>query len=469
VLRTSLAQRTPDELRSTYLVNSLRETVSSAPALSTHRAIIMVHVIHPRKTNRCRAQLTLAALLLVAGAPTVQAQRPAARRPAPAPATTRPATATAPTATYWVYVGAESADQIHRVRFGPGGAVLEKTIRIGELAAEMEGPHGLQISPDGKWLYMTTGHGTPDGKLWKYDLGPDTLVAAGISLGKFPASLDVTPDGLYSFSANFNLHGEMVPSSISVVYTPTMTEVAQIETCTMPHGSRIEPSGAMHYSGCMMDDQLVEIDTRSFAVTRRFSLAKGKEGPISGTMAMAGHEMHNMPASGTKSDSAPAAAHQMDMTQGHGMSMNATCSPTWAQPSADGRMVYVACNKADVIIEVDRANWSIARRIATGRGPYNLAVTADGRHMVATLKQSTGVEIYDLTTGLSVAKLPTSTTVAHGVAVSPDSRYAFVSSEGVGAQPGKVDVYDIRARTKVATVDVAQQASGITFWKMEGK
>jgi DNA-binding beta-propeller fold protein YncE len=430
----------------------------------------------PRKTTRFGTRTLAGIAAIVVAAPILLSQqRPASRAPRPAGPTA--STVVPPTATYWLYVGAESADRIYRVRFGPTGAVVEKTIGIGELAAEMEGPHGLQISPDGKWLYMTTGHGTPDGKLWKYDLGPDTLVTGGISLGKFPASLDVTPDGLYSFSANFNLHGEMVPSSISVVYTPTLTEVAQIETCTMPHGSRIEPGGTMQYSGCMMDDQLVEIDTRTFAVTRRFSLAKGKEGPIAGAMAAGGHDMHAMhtaPATGsakpdTAKSGAPAMAQQMDASQGHGVSMSASCSPTWAQPSAQGRVVYVACNKADEIIEVDRATWSITRRIATGRGPYNLAVTPDGKFMVATLKQSAGVEIYDLTTGLSVAKLPTSTTVAHGVTISPDSRYAFVSSEGVGAAPGKVDVFDIRARAKVATVDVGQQASGITFWKMDGK
>src|SRR5205823_14568166 len=70
------------------------------------------------------------------------------------------------------------------------------------------------------------------------------------------------------------------PSSQSVIYTPTHTEVSRIITCTMPHGSRIDPSGRFQYSGCMMDDQLVEIDTRTFKVSRRFSLAKGKEGPL---------------------------------------------------------------------------------------------------------------------------------------------------------------------------------------------
>ena len=424
----------------------------------------MVHVHPARKPNCSGVRILCGALLLASHAPLTQAQR-VPRRPAAAATTT--ATVAPPTATYWVYVGAESADRIHRVRFGPGGAVVEKTIGIGELAAEMEGPHGLQVSPDAKFLYMTTGHGTPDGKLWKYDLAADTLVGPGISLGKFPASLDITPDGLYSFSANFNLHGEMVPSSISVVYTPTLTEVAQVETCTMPHGSRIVPDGSMQYSGCMMDDQLVEIDTRSFAVARRFSLAKGKEGPVAGAMAgHAGHDMTTM----TKPDSTKSAAPvQMDMTQGHGMTMTSSCSPTWAQPSADGAVVFVACNKSDEIIEVNRVSWSITRRMPTGRGPYNLAVTADGKFLVATLKQGAAIEIFDLSSGRSVAKLPTSTTVAHGVTISSDSRYAFVSSEGVGAAPGKVDVYDIRARARVATVDVAQQASGITFWKSDGK
>ena len=105
---------------------------------------------------------------------------------------------------------------MHRIKFGPAGATVEKTLVAGEMAAENEGPHGLQISHDGKYLHMTTGHGSPDGKYWKYELGPDTLVGEPIFLGNFPASIDVTPDGLYAFAVNFNLHGEMVPSSVSV-------------------------------------------------------------------------------------------------------------------------------------------------------------------------------------------------------------------------------------------------------------
>jgi DNA-binding beta-propeller fold protein YncE len=396
-----------------------------------------------------------AALVLVLGATATApalAQRPRSTPPATRPRApiVAPAAAAKPRNTYWVYVGAESADLLHRIRFGPDGATVEKTIPVGELAAEMEGPHGLQVSRDGRWLFMTTGHGTPDGKFWKYETGVDTVVGPPTPLGFFPATIDATPDGLYTFSANFNLHGEMVPSSISVVYTPTNTEVAQTTTCTMPHGSRLNAAGTKHYSGCMMDDMLVELDTRTFEVSQKFSLARGKEGIVAAG-AHAGHAMPN----------------QVDNSEGHGASMAATCSPTWAQPAASGALVYVACSKADQIVEVDASTWKIVRRFATGAQPYNLATTPDGKLLVVTLKRGAAIELIDLRTGASVYREKLSTTIGHGVAVSPDSRYAFVSAEGVGAAPGKVDIFDLVARKKVATLDVGQQASGIAFWKME--
>ena len=57
---------------------------------------------------------------------------------------------------------------------------------------------------------------------------------------------------------------------------------------------------------------------------------------------------------------------------------SAACSPTWVQPSPDGEMLYVACNKAHYVLEVDRASLEVKRRFETGQAPYNLAVTPDG-------------------------------------------------------------------------------------------
>jgi DNA-binding beta-propeller fold protein YncE len=382
---------------------------------------------------------------------------------APAPADGPTPSRAATDQAYYVYVGAESADLIHVVRLGPDGVTVVRTTPVGEIPVETEGPHGLAISPDGRHLYMTTAHGVPDGKLWKLDAGPDTLVAAPILLGNFPATLDITPDGLYAFVVNFNLHGEHVPSTVSVVYTPNMVEVDQIPTCTMPHGMRLSPDGLFAYSMCMMDDQLVEIDTRTFEVARRFSVAVGAEGPID-------HYTEPDIMTGARGMRAPATEGGMAGMEGmqhEHEAMGPTCSPTWAEPSPEGDLVYVACNRSNEILVVDRASWALQRKLPTGAGPYNLDVTPDGRILVASLKTAGQVQFFDLETGESLAVLPSTTTVTHGVAVTPDSRYAFVSVEGKGAEPGKVDVFDLRSFERIGSAEVGQQAGGITFWKME--
>ncbi|HSM05694.1 MAG TPA: hypothetical protein VK858_13850, partial [Longimicrobiales bacterium] len=354
----------------------------------------------------------------------------------------------------------ESADLLHRIAWGPDGARVDRTIPVGEMAVETEGPHGLNMSADGEYLYWTTGHGVPDGKLWKYQAGPDTMVGAPTLLGWFPATVDLTPDGLYAFVANFNLHGEHVPSTVSVVYTPDMMEVAQIETCVMPHGLRMAPDGMHAYSNCMMNDLLVEIDTRTFEVSRMFSVKPGEEGPFHVADHAMDHDMEGMDHGGM--------VQEMGAMDHGAFPMSNACSPTWAEPSGDGRFVYVACNRGDRILEIDREDWSVRRSFETGRAPYNLEITADGRVLIATLKAQAGVEFFDLETGESRAVTPSSTTVTHGVVASPDSRYAFVSVEGVGAEPGKVDIYDLETFERVADVEVGQQAGGIAFWKMEG-
>ena len=359
-------------------------------------------------------------------------------------------------AVYYVYVGAESADLIHRIRLGPEGLSVDQTTPVGEMALETEGPHGLNVSPDGQYLYMTTAHGIPDGKLWKFHAGPDTLVARPILLGNFPSTLDLTPDGLYAFIVNFNLHGEPVPSTVSVVYTPDMVEVDQIATCTMPHGLRMAPDGLFLYSNCMMDDQVVEIDTRTFEVSRRFSVAKGNE------MALIGYEVGEVITGALGITRAAQSGGSL-----RGMPPTPTCSPTWAQPTPDGKSVFVACNKSNEILVIDRESWTLERKFPSGPSPYNLGITPDGRVLVASLKNVGQVQFFDAATGESLAIVPSSTTVTHGVAVTPDSRYAFVSVEGKGAEPGKVDVYDLQTFEMIGSAAVGQQAGGIIFWKME--
>lgn len=342
--------------------------------------------------------------------------------------------APAPAKTYLVFVGSEGNDHVALVRFGPDGAKIDHQFQMGMNPSELVGPHGMGVSPDGRYYYVSTAHGMPHGALWRYTTVGDSL-RGRVTLGAFPATVQVSPSGDYVFVANFNLHGDMVPSSVSVVYGPEMLEIARVETCIMPHGSRFNPQGTKHYSVCMMNDALVEIDVGTFKVSRHFLLTKGNE-----------HGGNGPVPAGT-------------------MTHDPSCSPTWAQPSADGSTIFVACNKSNDIVEIDANTWTMRRRIAAGDGVYNLAVTRDGKLLIGTNKRAQSVSVIDIASGKELARIPTTRKAASGVAVSSDDKYAFVTVEGVGAQPGTVDIIDLTTQAKVASVDVGPQAGGIDFWK----
>jgi hypothetical protein len=297
---------------------------------------------------------------------------------------------------------------------------------------------------------VSTAHGVPYGYLWKIDAKTNEVLG-NVELGNFPATLQVSPDGGFIYVVNFNVHGEMVPSNVSVVSTDPFVEVARIETCTMPHGSRLNPQGTKHYSACMMDDAVVEIDTRTLAVARSFLLKKGAEKGLNGSPLA---QRESGTGNGTPADHG-----------GHGMEPpkpgDVSCSPTWAQPSANGRSVFVACNKSSDIVEIDADSWTMKRRIPAGDGVYNLAVTRDGTLLVGTNKRGKSVSIIDIASGRELARVPTQRRVVHGVAISGDDRYAFISVEGVGSEPGTVEMIDLNTFTRVASADVGQMAGGI--------
>ncbi len=349
--------------------------------------------------------------------------------------------AEAPQSTYWVYVANESSDIVSVVSFGPHGAVAEKSIDVGFIPSDLDGAHGVSVSPDGHYWYLTTAHGTPWGMVWKYETGTDSLLASA-ELGLFPATIGLSPDGGTAFIVNFNLHGDPVPSSVSVVNTEPLEEIGRIVTCVMPHGSRVAPSGEHAYSVCMHDDELVEISTADLVITRRMALTPGGQG---------------LKASGESAREPMMELHRE----------GPRCKPTWVEPGADGQHVYVACNGHGEVLEIELGKMIVTRAFPTGKAPYNLEVTPDGRLLIATNKGAQSISVIDLGSGEELARIPTSRPITHGVVASPDSRYAFVSNEAVGATFSTVDVVDLASLTRVAEVEVEHQAGGIDFWRQE--
>lgn len=358
---------------------------------------------------------------------------------------------------YYVYATAESEDEVAVVKFDGTKAETIQRIPVGSIPTEIEGPHGISVSPDKKYWYLSMAHGIPYGKVYKFTTGDNKIVGT-TELGLFPATMQISTATGLMYVVNFNLHGKMVPSSVSVVDPETMTELTKITTGAMPHGSRISPDGMHHYSVAMMSGELFEIDAANLEVSRTLLLDEDKGGMD--------HNMASM-------DHSKMDHSKMDHSaMGHGDSgekpmFHSKVKPTWVIPHPTNNKLYVAGNGIAEVLEVDRAEWKITNRFSTGKGPYNVEISPNGKLMVVTYKSEGKTGIWNLETGKELASIPNSKKVSHGIAITPDSKFAFVTAEGVGAQPGSVDIMDLEKLERVATAEIGKQAGGIYFWKME--
>ncbi|MFU8811717.1 MAG: YncE family protein [Balneolaceae bacterium] len=346
--------------------------------------------------------------------------------------------------TYTFYVAAESEDRVYRIAFDAETrtSTIENEIIVGVYPQEIEGPHGIGVDASGEYWFVSLGHGVPFGTLYKYETGTDRRVDS-VELGLFPASLDISSETGWVYVVNFDLHGPHEPSTVSVVDGHTMEELDRIDTGIMPHGSRLSADQRYQYHVSMMTDELMEIDAFTLEMSRRL--------PLTDT---------------------PSSMHAGHHSHGHGQEtaepmQHATVSPTWASPHPFEPYVYIAGNRSNEILAVNRESWQVKHRWSTSaRGPYNLEPTHSGDRLVVTYKGEGAVGFWDLETGTEIATLPTSRKVTHGVVISPDDRFAFVSVEGIGGEPGSVDIFDLETYELADVVEIGKQASGIAFWKM---
>ncbi len=354
--------------------------------------------------------------------------------------------------TYFLYVASESEDEVAVIKFDGAQGSVDEIITVGYQATEIEGPHGLTLDPSGDFWYVTMAHGNPFGRVYKYATESNKLVDF-TELGIFPASMQISPANGMLFCVNFNLHGKMIPSTVSVVDPFSMEELKQIQTGAMPHGSRISPDGLNHFSVAMMSGELFEIDVMTMEISRKLdldrSLASLNKEPSDAAVdhAAMGHTMN---------DEAP-----------HQVSHHSAIKPTWVIPHPDGQRVYVAANGKDMILEIDLLKWEVVQTFSTGKGPYNIEITGDGNKMIVSYKTEGTTAIWDLDQGRELAVIKNSRGITHGITVSPDHKYAFVSVEGKGNERGSVDIISLENHELIDVVEVGKQAGGIVFWKVE--
>jgi len=353
---------------------------------------------------------------------------------------------------YTLYVASESADLVTRIEVGPGGWRKVREIPVGILPTDPDGPHHVAVAPDGRAWYVSIAHGTPWGSVWKYATGADSLLAR-VRVGMFPTTVGLSPDGEWAFIPNSDFHGDRGrQNSISVLYTPELRQVTEIPICDMPHGSRVSHSGTVVYIACMMSDELVLLDPSVFAVTRRVALGSGHP------MSAAEHARMEARSDTVQPKRAPGAASSTLPGQ------NPDCLATYVSVSPDDRLVYLACNHSNEVQVRDATTLVLVRRLPTGNGAYNVEPSPDGRWVLVTNKKAQSVSVFDTRGWTEAARIPTTKRIPHGIAFSPDGRYAFVSQESAGNDPGAVDAIDLATLKRVASLSLPLQPTGIAVW-----
>jgi YVTN family beta-propeller protein len=326
---------------------------------------------------------------------------------------------------YRVGVVSESGDIVTWLKPYGTGLTVDRVVPVGIMPSDIDGPHNITVSPDGKSYYVTIAHGTPYGSLWKLNYVGDSLLGrAQVEL--FPTTIAITPDGQFAFVANSDFHGDHPRVNVvSVVHTPTMTKITDIPACDMPHGVKVNHGGTRVYISCMHSDEILQVDVATFGISRR---AKTGEG----------HVM----AAGTPANE---------------------CSPTFVSVSPDDTRLYVACNYGNSLQVWDAATLTKLKEIPVGKGAYNVEPSPDGKLVIVTNKKDQSVSLIDPVRLTEIARIPTSKKIVHGVAYSPDNRLAYISSESIGADPGAVDVIDLAAKKLVASISIPGQPTGITI------
>lgn len=351
-----------------------------------------------------------------------------------------PLAAQAPAA-YQVGIVSESGDIVTWLTPVGDSLAVQRVVPVGVMPADIDGPHNITTSPDQRWYFISVAHGTPYGTLWRFDATTDT-VAGRAPLEYFPTTISLTPDGDFAFVANSDFHGDRPRvNTITVVYTPDMVTITDIAACDMPHGVKVNHAGTAVWISCMHSDELLQIDPGILEVVRRAPTGSGMAMPAAGGHAGMNH--------GATAASSPPVDNE--------------CAPTFVSVSADDRTLYVACNHKGTLQVWDAESLTMRKEIPVGAGAYNVEPSPDGRYVVVTNKKAQSASIVDAKTLTEVARVPTTKKIVHGVAFSPDSRYAYVTQESIGSDPGAVDVIDLTTLTRVSSTPLPAQPTGITI------
>lgn len=299
--------------------------------------------------------------------------------------------------------------------------VVIKYVNVG-ISPANDAPHFIVT---GRHYWYVSLIGT--GQVWKFDIHADTVVGKGTVIGS-PALLSLTPDGSKLYVSQFMTSST---NRVVVLNTATMTVTKSISVWTMPHGMRMNHAGTRLYVANMMSDNISVIDVATDSVIATVPVAHDAR-PFGPTKYM----------------------------------------PMEVAVSPDDRYYMTTCSEWQEVRMFDAATNVLIDSFHVGNQPWHLQFTPDGEFCYVTNRLANTVSAIHIPMRhvMSTITSPTALAYPHGVDISRDGRYVFVSNENVSHNysprynleyVGNISVIDHVSGQITKVIDVGKMPTGL--------
>ncbi|MGH7491007.1 MAG: beta-propeller fold lactonase family protein [bacterium] len=303
-----------------------------------------------------------------------------------------------------------------------------RLIPVGD-SPTLDVPHNIWVDDQAQFWYVSL---IATGEVWKFDVATDTFqgkVRAGIS----PANIVATPDGTKILATDWDVFND--GRAVRVIDATNMQVIRQLTVGLAPHGINFSHDGQYVYVTNYLSDSISILRASDYEEVQRVLLAPNVN-PVRSSLYQ----------------------------------------PLQVVLTPDDKYAYVSCYNSNEVRVLDTARQEVVAAIPVGRRPFLLEVTPNGEYVYVANQISSDVTVIRVADNQVVNTIEhDSFANPHGVAFTPDGRFAYVTNENLdgsfpqhhptegGGNIGNVQVIDTQSFAVVKTIEVEVDPTGIVI------
>lgn len=296
--------------------------------------------------------------------------------------------------------------------------------------AQPQSPHNVIVDWQNQYYYVNLIGGS---KLLKFRLSDNVKVGELTSGLSSPAQVALTKNSDTAYVSNF----ENAKTNITIVNTTTMTKLADIGSPAQlkPHGVTITPDFKYVLVANSLSDNVTVIRTSDNVIVK------------------------TIPLSGSVPDLPIAYTFQYE--------------PYQSVVTPDNNFAFVTCRKSGEVRVIDMQQLQVVDSIKVGTIPLIPAISPDGQWVYVANRNSKSVSVIKTSTRTVEYTIADVGVEPHGVAVSKDGKFVYVSCENLGISDpphhptvggkkvGFLKIIDAATRTVVGSIEVGNFGAGV--------